>query len=146
MTIGRLEINYSMNALRSVSLIVLLALIASGCAHHQDKSQAQLLRAYTAGQQAARAQMQSQVAQPQPMQQGTEPQVRVLGPVKNPVLMWSADLTLARALVQAEYLPSTAPTAITIYRNNQPLQIDVQSVLQGQDYPLFPGDIVHIQD
>jgi hypothetical protein len=62
------------------------------------------------------------------------------------VLAWSEGLTLGRALVEAEYDNSRTPQVITIYRNNEPLAIDPQDLLQGHDYPLFPGDIVQIQD
>ena len=106
-------------------------------------------RAYVAGEQAARTQMQqaqSPQLPPQALQQTTDPQVRILGSVRNPVLLWSDGLTLARALVEAQYEKPNAPSSITIYRNNQPLNIDPQRVLQGEDYPLFPGDIVYIQD
>jgi hypothetical protein len=137
-----------MNAIRSISLIFILAFVSAGCAS-KVKNQEQIRRAYMAGAQAAQAQMrQAQAPQstPQPMSQTGEPQVRVIGSVKNPVLLWSEGLTLAHALVEAEYEKTTAPSGITIFRNNQPLQIDVQQVLQGADYPLFPGDIVLIQD
>ena len=120
----------------------------AGCAS-KKKQQLQVRRAYAAGEQAARAQMQQgQAAQPQApqMQQSTDPLVRILGPVKNPVLTWSDGLTLAHALVEAEYQNPNTPRSITIYRNNQPFTIDPQSVLQGEDYPLFPGDIVYIQN
>ena len=131
-------------------LFILLSffLAFTGCAG-KKKQQLQVRRAYAAGEQAARAQIQQgqtqQQASPQ-MQQTTDPQVRILGPVRNPVLTWSDGLTLAHALVEAEYLKRTTPVAITIYRNNQPISIDPQRVLQGEDYPLFPGDIVYIQD
>jgi hypothetical protein len=138
-----------MNALRVLSLICVLALIACGCGG-KAKEQAKIHQAYAAGAQAAQAQMyqQSQSAQnmSQPMPTSTDPQVRVLGSVRNPVLPWMEGLTLARALVLADYTRSTPPTSITILRNNQPLQIDPQGILQGADYPLFPGDIVYIQD
>lgn len=124
-----------MNATRRLFVILLVVLTACGCAS-KKKQQAQIRRAYAAGEQAARAQM----------QQTTDPQVRILGPVKNPVLMWSEGLTLAHALVEAEYQKSNTPRAITIYRNNQPIDVDPQLVLQGEDYPLFPGDIVYIRD
>ena len=129
-------------------MVVLLALAITGCAS-KKKQQAEVRRAYAAGMQAAHTQMQQgqqQQLPPQALQQSTDPQVRILGSVKNPVLMWSNGLTLARALVDAQYEKPNAPVAITIYRNNQPLQIDPQRVLQGEDYPLFPGDIVYIQD
>jgi len=137
-----------MNAFKYFSLTFLVVLMTCGCAG-KTKKQAEFRRAYAAGVQAAQAQMQqSQNSQsiPQPMQSTTDPQVRILGSVRNPVLMWSEGLTLARALVAAEYEKPTPPVAITIYRNNLPLHIDPQRVLQGEDYPLFPGDIVYIQD
>jgi hypothetical protein len=137
-----------MKPIKTISLVLLLSLFACGCAS-KKKHQAEIRRAYAAGEQAARAQMQ-QAQTPQsgtpPMQQTTDPQVRILGPVRNPILMWSEGLTLARALVESEYQKSSTPKAITIYRNNQPIDIDPQIVLQGEDYPLFPGDIVYIRD
>jgi hypothetical protein len=138
-----------MNAFRVLSMILVLALMACGCGG-KAKEQAKMHQAYAAGAQAAQAQMfrESQTAQNmlQAMPTTTDPQVRILGSVRNPVLPWAEGLTLARALVLAEYLKSTPPTSITILRNNQPLQIDPQAILQGADYPLFPGDLVYIQD
>jgi len=129
-----------------LALVFALVLTAFGCASHKDKTQQQIQRAYAAGAAAARMQMQeNQTAQPVLPPAG-DPQVRILGPVRNPVLIWSDGLSLARAIVLAEYQRNTTPTSITIYRNNQPLQIDPQAVLNGADYPLFPGDIVYIQD
>ena len=133
---------------RILSLILVLGFVSSGCAN-KAKTQEQIRRAYIAGEQAARAQMQQAQAPQstvQPLSSTTQPQVRVLGAVKNPVLPWSEGLTLARALVEAEYEKTTAPSALTIFRNNEPLRIDVQQVLQGADYPLFPGDIVFIEN
>ena len=105
-------------------------------------------RAYAAGEMSARAQMQQQAQQqpPPPMDATGDPQVRILGAVKNSVLDWSNDLTLGRAVVEAEYQKSTTPTSIIIYRNNQPLHVDPQRMLNGEDYPLFPGDIVYIEN
>jgi len=134
-----------MNAIKLISLALVAALTACGC----TSKKTQIRRAYAAGAQAAQAQMlraQTPQSMSQPVPTTTDPQVRILGAVRNPVLTWSEGLTLARAVVLAEYEKSTVPTAITIFRNNQPLQIDPQLVLQGQDYPLFPGDIVYIQD
>jgi hypothetical protein len=135
-----------MNAIRFFSLIFALAFFFAGCASHKDKTQEQIRRAYAAGAAAARMQMQeSQTQQPQIPPTG-DPQVRILGPVRNSILVWSDGLTLARAIVLSEYQRNTTPNSITIYRNNQPLQIDPQAVLNGADYPLFPGDIVYIQE
>ncbi len=137
-----------MNAIGFVSLIFVLALTVAGCASHKKKTDEDLHRAYIAGAQAARTQMLQGQAQNPTLQTmpTSDPQVRILGPVRNPVLPWSDGLTLARALVLAEYERNNTPTAITIYRNNQPLQIDPQTLINGADYPLFPGDMVYIQD
>lgn len=135
-----------MKPLRIASFISVLALMVFGCASHKDKTQEQIRRAYVAGAAAARMQMQENQT-PQPiLPPAGDPQVRILGSVRNPVLIWSDGLSLARALVLAEYQRNNTPSSITIYRNNQPLQIDPQAVLNGADYPLFPGDIVYIQD
>jgi len=137
-----------MNAIRFIALTLATVLTTSGCGG-KAKKQAEFRRAYSAGVQAAQAQIrqgQMQQSMSQPVPSTSDPQIRILGSVRNPALTWSEGLTLARALVLAEYEKSTAPASITIFRNNQPLQIDVQRVLQGEDYPLFPGDIVYIQD
>jgi hypothetical protein len=114
-----------------------------GCAS-KAQTQAQIRRAYAAGEQAARAQMEQQRATQQ--QLAADSQIRILGPVKNSILAWSEGLTLGRALVEAEYQRTRTPAAIIIYRNTEPLHIDPQALLQGQDYPLFPGDVVVIED
>jgi hypothetical protein len=118
-----------------LSLFVLL----SGCAS-KTKNREQIQRAYAAGMQAGQLQAQQQA-------QSGVPQVKFLGHVKNPVVIWTDGLTLAKALVEAEYVEQNAPSAITIYRNGQPSRVDLQSFLSGQnDYPLFPGDTILIQN
>jgi hypothetical protein len=137
-----------MNTIRFVCLIFIFAAAAAGCASKKKSQDENLRRAYVAGAQAAREQiMQGQVQEPQMhMAPTSDPQVRILGPVRNPVLPWTDGMTLGRALVQAQYQRNNTPSVITIYRNNQPLQIDPQTLLNGADYPLFPGDMVYLQD
>ncbi len=142
-------------AFKSILLLLLLALAVCGCSS-DAKTQLKIRRAYAAGEQAARAQMEQQQKQQQQQleqqqqqmetQSGSDPMVRILGHVKNPMFPWSEGLTLGRALVQAQYEDNNTPRAITIYRNNQPLQIDPQRLLQGQDFPLYPGDTIWIQE
>jgi hypothetical protein len=122
---------------------LLLCVTVSGCAS-KSKNQTQVRRAYAAGQQAAVAQMQQ--AQQQQAQLANQQQVRILGPVKNSLLLWSQEMTLARALNAAEYQSQAIPKSITIYRGNETYRIDPQRVLQGEDYNLFPGDIVLLQE
>ena len=125
------------------AVLIFLFLAACGCAN-KAKQQVQIRRAYAAGEQAARAQMEK--AQQQQQQLTTDSQVRILARVRNPVLNWEPGLTLARAIVEAEYDNTRTPTAITIYRSNQQVSIDPQRLLDGEDYPLFAGDVVYIQD
>jgi hypothetical protein len=131
---------------RLLSLLFAIFLGASGCASHKNKNDEQFRRAYAAGAAAAQMQMQQSQTQQPMIPPAGDPQIRVLGSVKNPVLIWSEGLTLARALVLADYQRNSPPSAITIYRNNQPLQIDPQAVLAGADFPLYPGDLIYIQD
>jgi len=146
MHLARLSFGLPVAQARVCAAVCAIALTAFGCAGHKQKTDEQIRRAYAAGAASARMQMQqTQVQQPVIPPSG-DPQVRILGSVRNPVLLWSDGLSLARALVLAEYQPNNPPTSITIYRNNQPLQIDPQAILNGADYPLFPGDIVYIQD
>lgn len=121
-------------------MLLLLCVALFGCSS-QKSTNAKVRRAYAAGQQAAMAQIQQQQ-----MQQPGDQQVRIIGAVKNSLLTWSQDLTLARALAEAEYLSPSTPKNIIIYRGNQNFRIDPQTVLQGQDYNLFPGDTVQIQE
>jgi fumarate reductase subunit C len=95
--------------------------------------------AYAAGMEAGKMQAQQQA-------QSQVPQVKFLGHVRNPAVLWTDGLTLAKALVDAEYLEQNTPRTITIYRNGQPMPIDPQTLLAGQDYPLFPGDTIVIQN
>jgi len=146
MTAKKTAVNCRMQRIRFASVICAVVLAVFGCASHKKKNDEQLRRAYVAGAAAARMQMQENQT-PQPvLPPAGDPQVRILGSVRNPVIIWSDGLSLARALVLAEYQRNSTPASITIYRNNQPLQIDPQAVLNGADYPLFPGDIVYIQD
>ena len=123
-------------------IILLLAVLAlTGCAgKNKAPNQQQLQRAYMAGQQSAMAQMQQQ------LQQASAPQVRMIGTVKNPVVLWYEGLTLGHALVDSQYQNPRNPSSITIYRAGSMIPIDPQSLLRGEDYPLFPSDVVVIQN
>ncbi|HLX70821.1 MAG TPA: hypothetical protein VKV04_14425 [Verrucomicrobiae bacterium] len=121
-----------------VSILLLLSLALSGCAG-KTKTKEEIQHAYAAGVQAGKLEAQQQA-------QSGVPEVKFLGHVGNPVVLWTDGLTLAKALVEAEYLEQNTPTAITIYRNGQGMRIDPQSLFSGQDYPLFPGDTIVIQN
>jgi hypothetical protein len=121
------------------SIFLILSAALTGCAS-KTKQQEQLRRAYESGLRAGQLQAQQQ------MQQAALPQVRFLGHVKNPIVEWSEGITLTRALMAAQYLEENTPRAITIYRNGELLHVDIQKLLAGEDYPLYPGDTVIIQN
>ncbi|MBP7827681.1 MAG: hypothetical protein BWX84_02890 [Verrucomicrobia bacterium ADurb.Bin118] len=70
--------------------------------------------------------------------------VTVLGPVRVPKLDWTEDLTLAQAIVAADYQRATVPRQIIIRRGAEQFSIDPQQLLNGTDWPLQPGDQIEI--
>ncbi len=123
---------------------LVLALAAlTGCTSNSG-ARARAQAAYFQGrQQAAADAQQTQGVAPGGVQ--GLPMVYILGPVRYPSLPWTADLTLARAIVAAGYLNTTDPTQIVVNRNGEAIPVSPQSLLQGQDFPLLPGDRVEIR-
>jgi hypothetical protein len=78
-------------------------------------------------------------------QQNQEPAVFFRGVVRNPRVPWTEGLTLARALLAAEYTGTLDPTRIRITREGTTYVVDVKRLLRGQDDPLLqPGDLVEV--
>ena len=115
-----------------------ICLAFSGCVS-KYQAEARAKEAFAAGvQQGMRLQQQTQ-------QQTSTQSVRIVGDVKNPVLPWRAELTLAQAIVDAGYSGTSPPSDILIVRNGVATQVDVSKLLAGQDTPLQPGDVVQIK-
>jgi hypothetical protein len=112
---------------------IFLALVAAGCVS-RSKAKAQAQAAFLAGQQQAIIRM----SQPH------QPVVTFIGPVRNPTVTWSQDLTLAKAIVAAGYEPASEPKQIMIVRNGQAIPVDPKKLLAGEDVPLVAGDLVQI--
>src|SRR5208283_4470576 len=93
------------SALLSLCGVLLLALALGGCVT-KKAADAQARKAYLAGQQEARMQMQ------QYQTQGQGPCVTVNGEVHNHVVPWIQGLTLAKALLAADYYGTTDPGQI----------------------------------
>lgn len=68
----------------------------------------------------------------------------VLGQVRNPKLDWTEELTLARAIVAADYQGTADPRDIILHRGNEQSHISPTQLLAGQDWPLQPGDRIEI--
>jgi hypothetical protein len=112
--------------------LLLLVLAASGCTT-KSKAKTQARTAFLLGQQAFAQQ-----------QQG--PVVTIVGLVRNRTIPWTEELTLAKALVAAEYQGFSDPRVIIIIRNGQQFQVNVKQLLKGrEDPPLEPGDTIEIQ-
>ena len=108
-------------------------MVVAGCVT-KSKARAEAQKAFVAGQQQAMIQM----SQPR------QPVVTFIGPVRNPTVTWSQDLTLAKAIVAAGYEPPSDPKQIMIVRNGQAIPVDPKKLLSGEDVPLVAGDLVQI--
>ncbi len=115
--------------------VFIAAMLLSGCVT-KAKARVDAQKAFLAGQQEALARIQR--SQPH------GPNITLIGPVRNPTVTWNPDLTLARALVEAEYYGAADPSEIYIVRNGVAFRVDPRQLLSGQDVPLKPGDLVQI--
>ncbi len=118
-------------------LVTLLAvpLLSNGCVS-KAKADAQARAAFFAGQQQAAQQLQVQA---------TGPSITVVGEVRNKLLPWTIGLTLAKAVIAADYYGARDPVEITIIRDNEQIHVDPHSLLSGEDVPLFPRDIIELK-
>ena len=116
-----------------ISGFLLTGLFLAGCTT-KAKSNAQARAAFLAGQRqtmAAQAQGQS---------------VWIIGNVKNHVVPWTEELTLANAIVEADYQDIISPRQITVtHPDGQVINVDPKKLLRGQDMPLESGDRVEIR-
>jgi len=120
--------------LAALGCLLLIAFALAGCTTKaQAKAQAQA--AFAAGQQQAMMRM----------QQTSAPNVSVRGTVKNPLIPWTEDLTVAKAIVAAGYYGSKDPVEIFIVRQGQALRVDPKQLLNGNDPPLQSGDVMDIR-
>jgi hypothetical protein len=117
-------------------LCCLLALVAvglGGCVS-KSKADAQARAAYLAGQQEAAARM----------QQAQGSSVTINGEVRNHVVPWTQGLTLARAMVAADYYGAKDPGQLFLVHKGVATRVDPKQLLSGVDIPLQPGDIVQV--
>jgi hypothetical protein len=115
-------------------LLLSVALVFSGCVS-KAKAKAQAHAAFVAGQQDAIRRM--SLTQ--------NPTVTINGEVRNAAVPWIEGLTLAKAIVAAEYYGKSDPTDIIIVRAGVATRVDMRKLLAGEDLPLSPGDIVELR-
>ena len=110
----------------------LLAVLLSGCTT-RSSANAQAQAAFAAGQQQATA------------RQAMGPSVSFRGDVKKSSVPWTEGLTLAQALLAAEYNGLWDPHSILVIRNGERFPVDPKRFLRGQDDPLLEqGDTVEV--
>jgi len=112
---------------------LLLSSALAGCMT-KSKAKAQESAAFAAGQQRAMERILE-----------NRNSVTVLGPVRNPLVPWTADLTLAKALIAANYYLRGDPREIVIVRNGRAVPVDPKQLLAGDDVPLEAGDVIRIR-
>ena len=116
-------------------LVACLALaLVAGCASKEKaaKQKAAQQKAFMAGQEQAWQQY----------KQIHPNSIRFDGPVANPIIAWSEDLTLMQAIVQAGYGAPGNPSVIIVMRGNEQRRFTAQQLLNGGDFELQPGDHV----
>jgi hypothetical protein len=115
-------------------LVFSMVLVFSGCVS-KAKAKAQAQAAFVAGQQDAIRRMSL----------SQNPTVTINGEVRNGSVPWTEGLTLAKAIVAAEYYGKRDPTDIIIVRAGIATRVDMRKLLAGEDVPLSPGDIVELR-
>lgn len=117
-------------------VVVLLLAFAGGGCMTRSQSQTDVQAAYLAGQRDAYARIAA-------LQRTS---VIVIGPVQNPEVQWTEGLTLAQAIVAANYTGHGNPKGIILTRQGETTVIDPKDLLHGHDVPLQPGDTITLHE
>lgn len=113
-------------------LVVVLELF-SGCVSSKEADR-RAKQAYITGQRDALA------------KQNKTDQVWIVGNVLNPLIPWTEDLSLAKAIIAAAWRGSHDPSDIILIREgSQPFHFTPGQLLQGFDMPLKPGDRIELR-
>ena len=118
-------------------MLLLLTVSLAGCVS-KSQAKAQERAAYIRGQQEAVARIQ------QAQTQGQGPCITVNGEVRNRVVPWTEGMTLAKAIMAADYCGAADPGQIIVVHNGIARRIELQQLMSGVDVPLQPGDIVQL--
>lgn len=119
--------------MRILCILSMLALVpVAGCVS-KATADAEAKAAFVAGQKAAYQSMQSSTTE-----------ITVLGNVQKHEIPWVDGLTLAHALATAGYTGAHDPTDIILRRNSVQTEISPRDLLNGQDVPLHPGDVISV--
>ena len=113
--------------------LLLLAVFVSGCVS-SSKARRKEQEAFQRGQQ------QGAAARP-----AEEPSIWFRGLIRHPRIPWTEGITLAQAMVAAEFTGATQPGSVRVIRQGQAYPIDLKLLLRGEVDPLLEaGDIVEM--
>lgn len=120
------------NRLLTRAALLVTVVAFSGCV---SKSTAKLnaQQAFIAGQQQAMMTLEA-----------NKTRVQIRGNVKNTSIPWTEGLTVAKAILAADYQGFSDPKSIIIIHNGDATEIPASELLHGHDEPLQPGDVVEI--
>ena len=124
----------------TILLLVAVVVAVSGCTS-KSAARSEARAAFFAGQ-AHAMQEQRDATLPRRAPGNT---VSIVGPVRVSALTWTRDLTLIQTIVAAEYIPEGEPSVIVITRDGQQIPVSAAILLNGQDIPLLPGDVVELR-
>jgi hypothetical protein len=117
------------------------ALCLGGCVS-KSKADARARAAFFAGQQQAAMMGRQAQAQSTTFNAVT---VTVLGEVRNSLIPWTAELTLGKAVIAADYYGRSDPAEIVIQRAGREISYDPKKLLGGQDVQLEPNDVIQLR-
>ncbi|MDB6020972.1 MAG: hypothetical protein JWQ04_829 [Pedosphaera sp.] len=116
-----------------IAFYLMLLLAGAGCVTKSELKSKERA-AYLAGQKQAEA------------QQLNASSVWVVGNVHNPSIPWTEDLTLTKALIEADYAGTGDPSQIVVLRNGRPpTYVSAKQLLGGYNMPLLAGDRVEVR-
>lgn len=116
----------------ALAFAILAMVFVAGCVT-KATADAEARAAFVAGQKAAYQSMQSATTS-----------VMILGNVQKHQIPWVEGMTLGQALATADYTGAHDPTDIILRRNSVQTEVDPKQLLNGQDVPLHPGDVISV--
>jgi hypothetical protein len=119
-------------AAATAGCLSILFVFMTGC-ETKGRARLQAEQAYVAGQEQALEQ-----SRPKPAM------VTVNGPVRNSTIPWTEELTLAKAVLAADYTGYLRPRFFRVTRNGETQEIKSSALLAGQDMPLEAGDVIEV--
>jgi hypothetical protein len=125
---------HPMKAWILIAMGMCAALLAAGCVS-KTKHREEVKKAFLAGQSEATMRMVKSFG----------PSVTIEGEVRQSFVPWTRELTLAKAIIAADYYGAQDPRKITIVRNGEELPVDPARLLTGDDYPVAPGDVIRLK-